>query len=59
MNENSQLAFDFTPLPTFLVGCRVAGEIQHFHVEAVEYCQARNIVRSEVYGANPVLVRVK
>jgi hypothetical protein len=59
MNENSQQTFDFTPLPTFLVGCRVAGEIQHFHVEAVEQHQARSIVKQGVDGANPIFVRVK
>lgn len=59
MSENSQLSFDFTPIPTFLVGCRVAGEIQHYHVPAVEYRQAREFVMQGVEGANPVLVRVK
>lgn len=59
MKEPKQLQLDLAPLPVFLVGCRVGGEIQHFYVEAVEFRQAMAIVANEVQGAKPILARVK
>jgi hypothetical protein len=58
MNEN-QMEFDFTPLPIFKVGCRVAGEIQIYEIPAVEYRQAAGFVKAGVDGARPILVRIK
>lgn len=43
---------------SYLVGCRVDGEIQHFHVDAETVEEARAIVALGVPGANPVLAIV-
>lgn len=40
---------------TWLVGTRVEGSIQHFHVDATTHREARHIVGKNVEGAHPVL----
>ncbi len=57
--SDPQMSLDFTPLPTFLVGCRIEGEIQQYHVEASDALVARRYVEQGVEGAHPVLVRIK
>ncbi len=46
------------PPDDMLVGTRVNGTIQHFHIETRDYRQARATVEEGVEGAGPILALI-